>query len=142
MKDPAFEKLKQASTGITCNECNKNFKPSSPYQIYCSEQCENVKKEILQKKRESIFVRKCIECGLTFRRVDERSYQRICETCRRSESKKLAKENFAKLPKKEKVKNPKKKISYDELIRRSEYNRVYGKGAWDHYTKGHKWDRI
>lgn len=24
----------------------------------------------------------------------------------------------------------------------AEHERVYGKGAWDHYTKGRKWDRI
>lgn len=123
---------------VTCNECNNRFKPSNPYQLYCSEKCENVKKQLLKEKNESLFNRTCEQCGCGFRCVRENGKQKICDVCRRNNSR----ESLAKIPKKEVEKKPRHKVSYDELIRRSEYKRVYGKGAWDHYTKGRKWDKI
>lgn len=142
MKDEAFEKLKKEANPFICSECRKNFRPANPYQIYCSEQCENVKKKILEDKNDAIYNRTCNTCGLSFRRKNETARQQRCDVCIREAKRESNRECLKKKPKKEKIKKPKKLVSYDELNRREEYKRVYGKGAWDHYTKGRKWDRI
>ena len=108
------------------------------YQLYCSDTCENLKREVLELKRKSYFEKECVKCGDKFRRTEERSTQQVCYGCKRGQAKELAK-------KREKpVREPKKRklVSYDELNRRSEYKRLFDESGWDHYLKGRKWNRV
>lgn len=42
-----------------------------------------------------------------------------------------------------KIKKPSShKLPLHEVMRRQDYERVYGKNAWTHFIKGRKWDKI
>lgn len=133
-----FEKLKITSQLPLCSGCHNQFKPVKHYQLYCSDKCEDSKKEMLQDKRDSYFEKECVKCGDKFRRTDERSLQTVCYGCKK-------KYNREAMRKREKpIKEPEKRklVSYDELNRRSEYKRLFDESGWDHYLKGRKWNRI
>lgn len=108
--------------------------------MYCSEECEKILKEKMAQIKEDRLNGNCIKCGLQFRRTAENSTVAICYSCKKYKIKMDTKSAKACQPVKEK--KPRKKISYEELIRRSEHERVWKDAGWSHYLKGRKWDRI
>lgn len=134
-----MDKINAKYNQITCNGCGRELKNPKVYQLYCSTDCENKKKEILEKLNKEIYERKCIYCNLTFRKTRTRSTQEVCYSCKRANDKVYNKTN-----RKPKKKSEKKKthISYEELNRRAEYKRVFDDSGWTHFLKGRIWDRI
>jgi hypothetical protein len=130
---------------FNCPGCCKIYSLSKLYQIYCSEECEQkIEKEMndtIEKKLNS----SCIKCGLFLRKRTESKSGVLCEGCKqqnkykheekRSINRRLNQGNMSK----RKTRN---NVSYGELIRRSEYDRVFKDSGWTHYIKGRKWDKI
>lgn len=125
-----------------CGKCHKPFKPKTNYQIFCSQDCE----EIVQNIQDSIESAKldlvCDGCGLGFRK---RAYagrkNKFCGSCTHQAvylDRKTKEKEKGELP----PKKPRRGISYVELNRRAEYRRVFDEAGWDHFNRGRKWDRI
>lgn len=127
---------------LVCPTCGSSFKPTQPYQLGC-ETCKGKIEEKFEENSEKKYKRKCIHCNLYFRAVNIVSREKVCYTCKRQRGKEAAQTlapSRADLFLKEKKKR--KGINYAKAIEKMEYERVYGKGAWDHYCKGRKWDKI
>lgn len=130
---------------FACARCNKLFIIEKHYQLFCSESCEKITNAVMQGIEDKKYNKSCKECGLTFRSPDGNGT--MCMACKKWKMK----EGFRKLGEKSsqkpkikpaKPKKPRGKISYEELIRRFEYKRVFEDSGWAHYIKGRKWDRI
>jgi hypothetical protein len=124
---------------LNCARCYSQFKPIKHYQIYCSDSCEKVVEGKMHEIKERNLNGICEDCGLSFRNPRESSHRKYCYAC----LKQRQRARYVPKPESEKKKFiPKNRISYDELIRRSEHERVWKDSGWTHYIKGRKWDRI
>lgn len=129
----------ETKTHLPCARCCRTFKVEKHYQIYCSEKCENVVEEEMSKISEVKLNTTCQDCGIKIRNPHDRSHRAYCIACLRQH----AKSRYKPVPEDEKKPfKPKKRVSIDELIRRSENERVWNDSGWSHYLKGRKWDRI
>ena len=133
-----------------CENCHAVFVKEKEEQRFCSYLCES-RFNGDYCLGEPLKSWKCAACDRIFNLPYERSW--CGERCRAalksnqpvSTEARCASQNRLWLEDNQiqhQHKKNKRRISYEELERRSEYNRVYGKGAWDHYEKGRKWDRI
>jgi hypothetical protein len=129
----------EAKKNLACPICFHNFTPQKLYQIWCSDACEQHANKKMFEIRENKLNAICSSCGLTFRRVNERKMQVVCDTCKRQKQIILRKKDK---PIEWKEKNKGVPVSYEELNRRAEYKRVFDESGWTHYCKGRKWDRI
>lgn len=84
----------------------------------------------------------CKDCGIKFRSPDGTGTQ--CLACKKWYIKQAFLKVAERTPVKPKSasKKSRRKVCYEELIRRSEYNRVFKDSGWTHYIKGRVWDRI
>lgn len=125
---------------LSCAACGQPFEVKKNYQMFCSEACESQKTQIMNEISEKRLTGTCLGCGLNFRQVDAVKRKYYCYSCTKYKQK-INREKHP--PKKKPPSNKKrKKVSYDELNRRSEYKRVFDDKGWDHYLKGRRWDRI
>ncbi len=134
---------------ILCSSCRKSFRPEYEKDCLCNA-CHERKKltdnTLLNKST-------CTKCGKEKLTINFFGDKHTCRTCYRyfyefgTYERKQKQETKIKEPISEKDrwlnKKPRKGgKSIRELNEISEYNRVYGKGAYDHYCKGRKWDKI
>lgn len=130
---------------FTCPRCYRLYKPEKLYQMYCSEDCENVVETKINQLKEERLNSECVKCGAYVRRCSEGKSLSVCQTCKYQyqylHHKKL-RENRVKEQEENPQASKRKKLSYEELIRREEYKRVWKDSGWTHYIKGRKWDRI
>lgn len=133
-----------------CPRCRKIFVAEKEDQEFCQTICAD-RWHGRKLPGETIKHLSCKTCGVQFEALYRRKY--CTHACAAhgyayegdsSHKKKIKEANKKWLNQDiEKNKKPRKKrLSFEEIIRRNEYNRVYGKGAWEHYEKGRKWDRI
>jgi hypothetical protein len=94
---------------------------------------------------------KCKQCGKKFKHWHKKTFcSDICKTESKPIIYKTSKEKIETQNRlwlennqpKDRLNRIKNKLSYDEMQRRAEYERVYGKEAWMHFCKGRKWDKI
>lgn len=104
---------------VLCNNCKILFVPDCDDQEFCSFECKHADSE---GKRRFIS--------------GDRNTSKI-----KAKRKHLKEQNEKWVEEKRKHIN-RKILPLREVVRRQEYNRVFGKGAWDHYCKGRKWDKI
>lgn len=129
-------------TEFHCAKCGKSYKQTKHYQLFCSDSCENSINQIMQGIEDRRLNQKCIECGLDFRRKHERSGQRICDGCSHSKKYRIGQQKAVEYRQVHREKKKRKKISYEQLIKISERDRVFRDSGWTHFLKGRKWDRI
>lgn len=107
---------------LACARCFTTFKPSKHYQMYCSDSCEKVVEGKMHAIKERNLNGVCKDCGLSFRNPMESSHRKYCYACLKQKQK----ARYIPKPESEKKKFiPKNRISYDELIRRSEHERLW-----------------
>lgn len=136
-----FDHLKK-SKQFFCSGCGNHFIPSKPYQLRCSEKCNQLVEEKIRQVDDKQMNRTCLDCGISIRKTGIQGNLSYCHGCK-IERQRISIANYQnKLPKKEQESKKRKKVSYDELVRRQEYKRVMDDHGWDHYLKGRKWDRI
>lgn len=121
-----------------CKRCSVNFNTYEPTLLYCNDNCR--KKHIyeihrgIEKKIESA---PCVNCG---RLINKNNHKFYCnKECRKNVTKAEMREeynlnNFYK-PRK---RIPKSAISYQELIKRSEYKRLYDNFHINRIIRGFK----
>lgn len=129
----------EPKTHLECARCYRTFKVEKHYQMYCSEKCENVTEAEMAKISEDRLNTTCQDCGIKIRNPMERSCRAYCLPCLRQHSR----SRYKPIPEDQKKPfKPKNKVPLEELIRRSEKERVWNDAGWSHYLKGRKWDRI
>jgi len=127
-----------------CYTCWRYYKPEKHYQMYCSDECESSGEEKMNRLREELLNSFCYKCGLPVRKKHENRSMSVCEACKHQNAYLHSQKNREqkRLENAHNSKNKRKDITYSELIRRSEYKRVFKDSGWSHYLKGRKWDRI
>lgn len=131
---------------MKCIACGKDYERKDPYQLTCSKNCDEKDKEEIQEISDKLLWKECIKCNKLFRKKQESSRQRSCDSCTH-EIKILEYKILSDKSKKSEIekwinKKKRKGISLQELIRRMEWKRVFGEDEWNHYLSGRKWDRI
>jgi len=118
-----------------CQECSDGLTPRAKNEYYKTHYKNN---ERICKKCNKFFYSypkdkrvRCYEC-IDKCNLNVKKY---------GEGKALNEKNYLEQFLKEK-KEITRKISYDKLNRQMEWKRVFGKGAWDRYLQGKKWDEI
>lgn len=125
----AFERKDQEQ----CIECQNTPTPDEKNEFYKNIQSSWNKKTC--KQCDQIFYADC--ANVICWHCKEKSHKHVKYYS--NATKTVRKDNIEKFLKEKKKR---KGIPLEELIRRQEYQRVYGKDAWDHYCKGRKWDKI
>ena len=117
-----------------CGKCSRVFSLDSSKD---SRVCDSCFQHIFeQSNREPNKI--CSTCNESFYTPNNLDKCPFCSTKKYSD---LTKTRNTTGCKKEKKKQS-RKLSYEELIRRQEYKRVFDDEGWDHYLKGRKWDKI
>lgn len=137
-KDPEWIK----GTNLTfiknrnCSLCGKDFNITKPYQLLCSEKCEREDEARKQEMNDKLYWTECRECGERVRKAHESGGRHLCMICKKKHQ---ASYKRAEKPPKKSKKRP---VSYEEMIRRMEWKRVWDDQGWDHYLSGKKYDKI
>lgn len=133
-----------------CENCRVVFVKEKEDQKFCSYLCEK-RHEGEGIPGQSLAKYECQNCGRIFNNYNPRRW--CSDFCRKQMNKpgKVSEDHKSKVQNRlwienrqihHQVQKNKHRLSYEEMERRAEIKRVFGKGAWDHYEKGRKWDRI
>jgi hypothetical protein len=149
MNNPFFDRagfnehdeISTRNQGI-CSSCFTMFKIKKPYQLFCSDDCE----QFYGQKADQKLIAHCDTCKKEYKRTQNRSGFNLCNDCLRS-YRERTKANQKEEYRKESLKNyqnqkKRKSVPLHVLIKRSEHKRVWQDSGWTHYLKGRKWDRI
>jgi hypothetical protein len=126
---------------FNCARCQKPFTIQKHYQLFCSDWCEDTTNAVMQCVEDRRHNKTCRDCGKQFR--SPTGFSAKCGSCVYSDKQKAIENlNIANRKQSTKQRRRGKGITFQELIRRSEYKRVFDDSGWSHYLKGRKWDRI
>lgn len=143
-----MEKNKHLNKQKICEECRNVFVRETEERQYCFS-CASIlesweKKNAYYRDVHRKAAVTCFKCKRVFYRKSTRA--KYCGLCTRPYGPRI--EMGKKVQKVEDLdtflneKKPTPSRSIKQLNNQAEYKRVYGKGAWDHYLKGRKWDKI
>lgn len=133
-----------------CPVCHRVFVKETYGQKYCYGCTKNEEYRQFSLSCPHGKIKTCPSCGKEFKTIDKKKYcSDVCSTFVKrgrppsKENKKTSiEEANDKWVKRVPKDNKGNRVCFEELIRRDEYKRVFGKNSWNHYLKGRKWNKI